>query len=190
MWALLSGVIGFLIAYLFDWASIKRVPGGKQVIIFLFVALQGYALYAACWGVSQFYMPVAISWLGWFLLPISVTLLSYSLFMEIPFTKTYLKSATGDQLVTTGTYALVRHPWILWYALTLASLLLATQSKVLLIATPVWVMMGIIRVVIQDRYFFPHMFPHYPRYKEQTPMLIPTRGSIAACIKTFKEVPR
>jgi hypothetical protein len=46
--------------------------------------------------------------------------------------------------------------------------------------------MDILYVVIQERYFLPQMFPDYPEYKRQTPMLIPNRRSIAACLKTLK----
>lgn len=184
--ALVAGIISFLIAYLFDWASLKRVPGGKQVVAFFVVALHGYALYAACWGVERFYLPVALSWLGWFLLPISIMLLIYSLFIELPVAKTYASLGVGDRLVTTGTWALVRHPGVLWYALGLVSLLLATRSTVLLICTPVWVFMDVIHVLVQDRFFFPRMFPDYHRYRGQTPMLIPTRESIGACLKTLR----
>ena len=187
MWALIAGVVGFLIAYLWDWISIKGIQGGKQVIAFLVIAIHGFALYAAIWVyVGRFALPVALSWVGWFLLPVSVILLCYSLWIELPFARTYLKAEGSDKLVTTGTYALVRHPWMLWYILTLTFLLLATRSQILLIAAPVWVVMGIIHVVVQDRYFFPRMFPDYNRYKQQTPMLIPNRRSIAACVKTLR----
>lgn len=134
MRALVAGILSFLIIYLFDWASIKRVPGGKQAIAFLFLALQGYALYAA-WGVERFSLPAGISWLGCFLLPISIVLLLYSLLLEIPFAKTY--------------------------------------SDVLYVS-------------VRDRFFFPRMFPDYPQYRRQTPMLIPTRESISACFSTLK----
>jgi hypothetical protein len=34
------------------------------------------------------------------------------------------------------------------------------------------------------------MFPGYEQYKRETPMLIPTRESIARCIKTLRGVTR
>jgi len=186
--ALVVGVLGFLIAYLWDWASIKRISGGKQVIAFLVVGLLGYAIYAASWGagVERFALPAAVSWLGWALLPIAVILLIYSWFFELPATKTYVQPGVGSQLVTTGTWALTRHPGVLWYALGLVALLLATRSTVLLYCAPVWIVMDIIHVVMEDVYFFPRMFPDYPQYKQQAPMLIPTRRSIAACLKTLR----
>ncbi len=82
MRALVAGILSFLIIYLFDWASIKRVPGGKQAIAFLFL--------------------------------------------------------------------------------------------------------DVLYVSVRDRFFFPRMFPDYPQYQRQTPMLIPTRESISACFSTLK----
>jgi len=186
--ALVSGVLAFLVAYLWNWASLKKVAWGKQVIALLGFALHGYAIYAACWGVGvdRFALPAAVSWLGWSLLPVSAILLIYSWFIELPVSKTYVKPGVGSQLVTTGTWALTRHPGVLWYALGLIALLLATRSTVLLICVPVWIVMNIIYGVMEDVYFFPRMFPDYPQYKQQTPMLIPTRRSIAACLKTLR----
>ena len=186
MYALGAGVFAFLVAYLFDWASLKGLPGGKQVLIAVVLALHGYALYAAVWAVERFTLPAALTWLGWVLLPLSAFLLIYSLFLEIPFTAAYLRDGAGAGMVTTGTYALVRHPWMLWYTLTLVSLLLVTHSWVLLVAAPAWVAMGVIRVVVQDRVVFPRMFADYEQYRHQTPMLVPSWASVAACVKTLK----
>jgi len=176
------------VAYLWDWASIKKISGGKQGIALLVVAIHGYAIYAACWGVGvdRFALPAAVSWLGWSLLPIAAILLIYSWFIELPSAKTYVQPGVGSELVTTGTWALTRHPGVLWYALGLVALLLATRSTVLLFCAPVWIAMDIVHVVMEDVYFFPRMFPDYPQYKQQTPMLIPTRRSIAACLKTLR----
>ncbi|MBA7684139.1 hypothetical protein ES703_92529 [subsurface metagenome] len=184
--AVLVGVVGFIIAYFFDWVSLKRIPGGKQIIGFLFIALEGYALFLACWEVSRFWLPVGVVTLGWLFLPISVALFIYSLFIEIPLAKTYRDAGVGDQLIRTGTYALVRHPGVLWYALFLLSLMFTTRSITLLVAAPVWVLMDVLYVVIQERFFFDRMFPGYKEYKRRTPMLIPTRTSISDCLKTLK----
>ena len=186
MWAVIAGVLGFLVAYLFDWVSLRRIPGGKQAIALSVVGLHSYALVAACWGVTRFSLPSAFSVLGWFLLPISLVLLLYSLFLELPYAKTYSQAGVGQRLVTSGTYALVRHPWVLWYVILLAFLIIATRSTVLLYAVPAWVFMAVMRVVVEDRFFFPKMFPDYPQYQQQTPMLIPTRSSIATCLRTLK----
>jgi protein-S-isoprenylcysteine O-methyltransferase Ste14 len=74
---------------------------------------------------------------GWPLLLVSVCLLVYSLFFEIPFQQTYVDARVGDELVKTGTYALVRHPGALWFALLPVSLSLVSRARLLLIAAPV-----------------------------------------------------
>jgi hypothetical protein len=40
-------------------------------------------------------------------------------------------------------------------------------------------------VWVQDRVYFPELFPGYSQYRHETPMLIPTRESITKCLKTL-----
>lgn len=180
-----AGVLSFLVAYSFDWAALKRVPGLKQSIAIVVVVLHGYALLAASWGGTRFWLPDVLFWISLGLLPLSLFLLAYSFFLEIPFAKTYAQAGTSGQLVTTGTYGLVRHPGVIWYALFLLALLFVTRSVTLLVATPLWVLLNILYVVLQERFFFDKMFPGYPEYRRQTPMLIPTGKSIARCLQTL-----
>jgi protein-S-isoprenylcysteine O-methyltransferase Ste14 len=112
-------------------------------------------------------------------------LLIYSLFIEIPFKQTYTMSGVGDRLVKTGTYALTRHPGVLWLGLFLLALLAVSRSRLLLIAAPLWFALDLLLVWVQDRFYFPRMFPGYSQYRRETPMLIPTRSSIVRCIKTL-----
>ena len=187
--AVLAGVLAFLVAFSFDWVAMKRTPRAKLVVVFLVIGLHGYALYAALWGVSRFWLPTAVSVVGWVLLPIFAFLLLYSLVIELPSGKTYYRPGVADHLVTTGTYALTRHPGVMWYILALVSLLLATRSTVLLIAVPVWSLLDIIHVTVQDRFYFVKMFPGYRQYQQQTPMLIPTRQSLVACLLMLRRRP-
>ena len=149
-------------------------------------ALGGYAFYSACFGQPRFELPAPAIYSGWVLMSLSAFLFCYSLFLEIPFSKTYAKPGVGDELVTTGTWSLTRHPVVIWLTLLLVGLILVARTRVLLIAAPVWLALDIILVVIQDRVFFPRMFPDYPQYQRETPMLIPTRGSIASFLKTLR----
>lgn len=184
--ALLVGASSFLVACSFEWISLKKIRGGKQAVGLAVIALQGYALYLACWQTERFWLPAFASWMGWVLLLISVLLLVYSLFIEVPFTNTYVNVGAGNHLVKTGTYALVRHPVALWYFLFLVSLLLATRSETLIAAVPVWGLMNVLYVMIQERFFFNQMFQEYEQYKKEAPMLIPTKRSIVRCVKTLK----
>jgi len=88
-------------------------------------------------------------------------------------------------LIKTGTYALVRHPGVIWYVLFLIALLLISRSRLLLIALPIWVFMDVLYVFIQEKFYFPHMFPGYGEYKKETPMLIPNRKSFSSFLASF-----
>jgi protein-S-isoprenylcysteine O-methyltransferase Ste14 len=117
-------------------------------------------------------------------------LLVYSILIEIPFRRTYLQKGAGDILVTTGTYALTRHPGVLWLAVCLIGMFLATGTRLLIIAIPVWVIIDTLYVLIQDRYYFPRQFGKaYDDYKMTVPMLIPTLKSIRRCLKTVRNNP-
>ena len=98
----------------------------------------------------------------------------------------YAEQGVGDKLVTTGTYALVRHPGVLWYAIFLVGMILASGRWLALLAAPVWLLIDVLHVWIQEKVFFNQMSPEYEQYKQQTPMLIPTRRSIARCLQTFR----
>lgn len=181
----LIGATGFLLAYAFDWLSLKDIPVLKQAAGVLAVCLLLYATVMVCISYPRFELPFFTIPLGSCLLMVSLALLIYSLFIEIPFHGTYVEKGAGNRLITTGTYALVRHPGVLWLALVYISLALLFPSAMLLIAVGVWFLLDVIYVVIEDRIFFPRMFPGYPDYRRRTPFLIPSRQSILTCIRTI-----
>ena len=181
------GVLGFLVAYLFDVFSLKRVPRAKQSAGIVAIGLIGYATLMVCLKSERLGIPVGLIWLGWALLFISALLLIYSLFINLPFRKTYVMSSAGDELIRTRTYALVRHPGVIWYALLLISLIFVSQSKWLLLASPIWFLIDVLHVIIQDKFFFGKMFADYEDYRRETPMLIPNRKSITVCLRTLRQ---
>jgi protein-S-isoprenylcysteine O-methyltransferase Ste14 len=136
---------------------------------------------------AKLQMPSLLSYAGRPFLIISAVLLAYSLFLEIPFRQTYAADGVGDRLVKTGTYALVRHPGVLWLALFLVSLILVSRSRLLLVATPLWLFMDVAYVWVQERFFFGRIFPGYQQYKKETPMLIPTPASIVRCWRSVRK---
>jgi len=180
------GVLGFLAACLFDVVSLKRIPGAKPAVGFVAAGLIVYATLMVCIRSDRLGLPVGVTWLGWGLLLISLLLITYSLFVNLPWRKTYVAPGVGDTLIRTGTYAMVRHPGVLWYALLLVSLILVSKAKLLLIASPVWFFMDIVYVFIQDRLLFGKMFVGYEDYRQETPMLIPTKKSMDACFRTLR----
>lgn len=181
----LTGAAGFVLAYAFDWLSLKNIAVLKQAAGVAAVGLLLYATVMVCVSYPRFDLPFFTIPLGYCLLPLSLALLIYSLFIEIPFHSTYVAKGAGNRLVTTGTYALVRHPGVLWLGLVYLSLALLFPSATLLIAFAVWFMLDIIYVVLEDWIFFPRMFPGYPDYRRSTPFLIPSRQSILTCMRTI-----
>jgi len=181
------GSLGFLIIHIFDIVSLKRIPAAKPVTWIAGSGLLAYSVIMACLTPDKLSLPIWSTWLGWALLSISFFLLIYSLFINLPFRKTYVATGVGDKLVTTGLYALVRHPGVHWLILVMLSLVLVSKSSLMLIASPIWILLDILLVAIQDRFFFGRMFEGYNTYRRQTPMLVPNRRSISAFISSLKQ---
>jgi protein-S-isoprenylcysteine O-methyltransferase Ste14 len=182
---ILLGCLAFVIAYFYDLAALKNIAYLKQAIGLTFTSLFGVSVPMVCLRAERLLLPSWLSWLGWPLLVLAALLLTYSIFLEIPFKQTYATDGVGEKLVKTGTYALVRHPGVLWFGLLLLALIAISRSRLLLIAAPVWFLMDVLYVWIQERFYFGKMFPGYEQYKQETPMLIPTRKSIIRCAKTM-----
>jgi protein-S-isoprenylcysteine O-methyltransferase Ste14 len=180
------GVLGFVIAPLFEVFSLKRVPGLKQCVGALTVGLILYATIRVCMSSDRLDLPPWLSYVGCVVLGVALVLLVHSLFLSLPLRQTYVESGVGDTLVRTGAYALVRHPGVLWYLLLLVSLVLVFKARLLLIAAPVWLLMDVLYVTIQDKFLFGRMFAEYDNYRCETPMLIPTRKSAGACLRSLR----
>jgi protein-S-isoprenylcysteine O-methyltransferase Ste14 len=180
------GVFGFLVAFLFDLAALCKIPYGKRAVGLVAASLSTFAHVQVSTTGPSLRLPPFARYVGWILLLVSTPGLVFSLFLEIPFRRTYVDEGTSGELVTTGTYALARHPGVLWYTLLLAGMVLASRRRRALMAGPIWLGLDILYVWIQERFFFDEMFPGYDRYRQQTPMLIPNRRSIIRCWKTLR----
>ncbi len=180
------GAIGFLVLYSFDLLALRRIPYAKQIVGLAAMGMIGYAHLMVSLRGPKLPLPADLAYVGWPLFVLGSLALFYSLFFEIPFRATYLKEGVGEQLVTTGTYALTRHPGVLWYALLLVAQILISRSRWAVYAAPIWLLMDVLWVWIQERFFFSRMFSGYESYKQETPMLIPNRQSIAKCVASFR----
>ena len=185
MFYIALGCFGFLAIHLFDIVSMKKWPAVKSVTWILGTGLLVYALTWLSLHSDRLTIPVWSTWLGWSLFLTSFPMLIYALFVNLPFHKTYVAAGVGDRLITTGLYTLVRHPGVYWFSLALLSLVLVSKSSRLLAAAPVFVLLDIVLVIIQDKFFFTRMFLGYARYQQTTPMLIPNRQSIRAFINSL-----
>jgi len=181
------GGLGFLVIHLLDIVSIKRIPRVKPLTVLVGTGLVVFSIIMLCLSPDKLALPLWTTWLGWVVLPISLFMLIYSLFINLPFGKTYVATGVGDKLITSGLYALVRHPWVHGLILLLLALILVSKSSLMLIAVPIWVLVDIGLVAIEDRFFFGRMFAGYDNYRRQTPMFIPNRRSINAFISSLKQ---
>ncbi|MFC2072917.1 methyltransferase family protein [Chloroflexota bacterium] len=181
------GCLGFLLIHLFDVVSLKRLPGVKPLTWIVGSSLLVYALVMVSLRSDKMLPLIWTTWLGWVLLTVSLFLLIYSLFINLPFRKTYIATGIGDKLIRTGLYALVRHPGVLWFILFLFSLILVSRSSLLLIAAPIFVLLDIVLVIVQDKFFFVRMFAGYESYQRETPMLVPNRQSLNTFVNSLKQ---
>jgi protein-S-isoprenylcysteine O-methyltransferase Ste14 len=155
--------------------------------------LAGVALTLIVWSTvmaslsgERLWVPAWLAATGGVIFPLALGLLVYSMFLELPLSRTYLRSSRGPNLITTGTYALVRHPTLLWFAIGVVSLVLLTHSQLLLIALPIWLVLDTLWVLLQDNLSLPRAFPGYEDYRKTTPMIVPTRQSLRACLSTIR----
>jgi protein-S-isoprenylcysteine O-methyltransferase Ste14 len=84
----------------------------------------------------------------------------------------------GTKLINTSFYALIRHPGFYFLALLLASIILISRSKLLLIASLLWEPLDLTLIFLDDTYTYRRMFPDYDQYRRETPMLFPSRKSL------------
>ena len=179
------GIIGFLLGIVSDVVSLKGPRHIKPFAWLMSSLLLGYAHVAAALGADKFWLPAWAAWPAWFLLIAGALMMFYSFFLEIPFSKTYAEAGSSNELVQVGTYALTRHPGVLWYAVMMAGLVLASRSWLALWAAPVWLFMEVVWVWTEDRFLFGQMFQGYGEYRKTTPMLIPTWASMRRCWRTL-----
>lgn len=175
---ILLGGIGFGIIHLFDFVSLKKLPVVKPFCWVIGCGILVYSTFMIDAEGTSLAIPAWLSVLGWAFFAISLALLIYSLFINLPFGKTYLEKGVGNKLITSGFYALVRHPGVMWFALLMLSLIPITKSSLMIPAAIIWTILDIILVVIQDKFIFGKMFSGYKEYQKKTPMLIPNIKSI------------
>ena len=96
-------------------------------------------------------------------------------------------SAGRRALVTTGTYALVRHPGVLWYVFFHLLAGVAVGSVPFLLAAPLWAGVNAAVAAVQDRFIFPGVFgaQSYDEYRRAVPFVVPSRASLRRCLATL-----
>jgi protein-S-isoprenylcysteine O-methyltransferase Ste14 len=181
-------VLAVFVVHFCDPIALKKLPYLKPVVWILGLCVIAYSAIMTCLSPNKVMYPSWTIWFGWILLVIALLLLGYSLFISLPFRKTYINTGVSDRLITTGFYALTRHPGVLWMVLLLLGMIFASRSFLMLIAAPIFLLVDVGAVVIQDRFYFGRMFAGYSVYRKRTPMLIPNKASIRDFILSIRTV--
>ncbi|HYE10860.1 MAG TPA: hypothetical protein VEF53_11830 [Patescibacteria group bacterium] len=182
---IMTGAIAFIFLFLFDIYTLTNAGLKKKIFGVLGLSLFTYSALMVAITSERVYLPMSLRIIGFVLWSAAGALLVYSLFLELPFVKTYGKSQYSNELVDTGTYALCRHPGVLWFGLMFLFFFLATGAIQLIPAGIIWTSIDVFHVYLQEKFFFPKMFPRYKDYMREVPMLIPTGRSIKKCINTL-----
>lgn len=180
--AVLASVIGFAGWLVVDLPTVNRHAASRPILQGVSAALLTWALmrttltrtsWPAPWGVRAFGIGLAV---------LAAGLLVYSALLEIPLHQRRQGQEAGT-LVTTGTYALCRHPAALWTALFLIGWFVAFPSPDVGQLALLWLILEFLVIYVQDRWIFPRQLPGYLAYKQETPFLLPTRGSLRAALR-------
>ena len=187
--AVLVGVLGFIVLYWVDFFDLRGKKTFKILIWFVGISLLLVSHIQVVVSSKVYIFHEFLKSVGVISSIIFFTLLLYSVFIEIPILRKRGFATNSDGLIDIGTYALSRHPGVLWYILMLISLFLSTGSKELIYSIPIWSLMNIIYAIVQDLYYFPRLFGNdYNVYKKSTPMIIPTFKSIRAFVFTYRRI--
>lgn len=177
---------GYAWGMLHDLAALKSVPRVKPYLL----AMSALGHLAAFVGLvrhsSRFNPPPVLRALAMILAPLSWAAMFYSIMVEIPFRKGWVDQGHTDQIVTEGTYALARHPGVIWFTLALFTTAIATRSKRMLIAAPFMIAGDVMHVAFQERAILVHVFgDEYRTYQRTTPFLVPTAASFTKFARTI-----
>ncbi|OPJ55298.1 hypothetical protein CLOTH_16010 [Alkalithermobacter paradoxus] len=181
----LLGSLAFVLLTIYDYLKLKNKGSVKDIFSICGLGLIIVSGIMILITSNKIYIHILIRIPSIILSFLFLTLLIYSLFIELPFKSTYTSNKYNEDLVNTGTYALTRHPGVLWFFLFFLFLFLGTGYTLLVPACIVWTSLDVIHVYIQDKIFFVKMFKGYKNYQKTTPMLIPNKESIKKCINTI-----
>lgn len=183
---LVLGTVAFAAFFAYDLNSVRPVRPWFHRLFAVGCALLAVATGLLVWNhrkLLQF--NTATLGLGVLAL-VFLALMIYTLFFALPFSQTYLEDNAPRRAYTGGVYALCRHPGVLWFAgafLCLGLALATPEAMVFCLAMIGW---NVAYVMFQDRYTFPKSFVNYEEYQHTTPFLLPTPGSVARCVRTWK----
>lgn len=173
------GPISYCFGLLFDVASIRSWPRVKPAFMAAMVVAQVVGVVRLVARSPRMAVPAPVRRVAAVIAPISIGAMIYSVFIEVPLRKAWIEQGHTDELVTDGTYALTRHPGVLWYGVGIGALAIATRSRRLLVAAPLWWLGDVGHVWFQDRHVLPRVFgEQYREYQQTTPFVLPSARSL------------
>jgi protein-S-isoprenylcysteine O-methyltransferase Ste14 len=179
MTALLCGLLGFVLYFLYDLNSItvrsKLLHSSFSIGTAFLAVATGMDLWSALKS-NAFSGFTDLMFLV--LSALSFAALIYCLFFALPFQETYAEQATDRSVCDKGVYALCRHPGILCFFGTFLFLGLAAQPANLLVHGMVFSIVNLLYALFQDRVIFPKTFSDYYIYRTRVPFLLPTSNSV------------
>lgn len=107
---------------------------------------------------------------------LSVLLLVYLLFIEIPVSPQFKKSSERTA-INYGSYGLVRHPAFYPFLFVTIALSILIGDKSFIGIAAYMNILNFILIVLEDIFLFPKIFSNYIVYKEQVPFLLPNLKS-------------
>ena len=180
---LIFGILGFALLLMFDICSLCDKNYLKYffgISGFLLIFISSILIVIESSSILEINSLVRV--ISLVLALISLVLLIYSVFIEVG-KKTY-EVENQHALVTDGTYALSRHPGVLWMLLLYIFGAIFFQNLLAIYAALIWTFANIIYVSIQERFIFHRIFDNYDKYRESTPMILPNYESIEKFITT------
>lgn len=179
---IIIGIFGFISLLIFDFMSLSNKVFEKYFFAFLGLGLIGFSTFQLMGLESDFLVGDFLQYISLLLALLFMALLIYSVFIEVG-GNTYQKFAE-PQLVTDGTYSLVRHPGVIWLFLAYFFLAMYTENSYLLYTSFIWTFVNTLYVVLQEKYILTKLFPTYDEYVKTTPMVIPNHISLKKFITT------
>lgn len=177
----LLGILGFISLFVFDLLSFYNKKKSKYVFMLIGVGALVIGSTLLALAESTFSMHIMMRILFAVMAVFFFCLLVYSVAIEVG--KNTYQYHHIPKLVTSGTYALSRHPGVLWLFFFYVSLGFALTSYALLLGALVFTLVNTSYVYVQEKFIFIHIFEEYPNYQQQTPFILPTYKSIKAFIQ-------
>ncbi len=172
MFHIAGSTIFFICLCLSDYSQVKRKK--YAIVLSSILAYGGLAIVLISLGREQMMAPGSGSffWGKTLLLALAGLSLFYVLFIEISLFSEI--SSTGERLVfRRGTYSLVRHPGFYPFMLLIASLYLYSPGWSFLLKGVYLILLNLLTIYLEDRFFFPRLFRDYNDYKTSVPFLLP-----------------